>query len=408
MPPKKATPKAAARRGAGKTRAVQQPAAKSVVVKRAAPVFRSLPDGGIVVRFKEYVGSFGEYAAWDTDRLRINPGDPKTFPWLSSVASAYDRYTFSRVRLDMEPRVGTDTSGQVVVCFDVDAEDPAPTSFVNACTYPHVRGPIWGRFSFEVPRDALHQRKSNFVSASVEGRQQDCGMVYIGAENNPSASGLGVSIEYEVHLMSPQQRTNLTRAVIPSGPGAKQLAGTNKNAYPTAGLVKAQGGPGIYESVKDIIKLVDYAWEGGVSTTANPAPHIGLMQFLQAGDYLVNVDVRVNDDMVAPATVNDTGNLTVKAEGAAATFGGAQVGLYSLADWLAGGASVGALNNNWTHITGVATGAMTFVASVAKAGLAIETFLDDFVQAASPELFWTDPASAITISRAPLRSRKLV
>jgi hypothetical protein len=233
-------------------------------------------------------------------------------------------------------------------------------------------------------------------------------MVYIGAENNPTASGLGVSIEYEVHLMSPQQRTNLTRAVIPSGPGAKQLAGTNLNIYPTAGLVKAQGGAGIYESVKDIIRFVDYAWDGGITTTANPAPHIGLMQFLQAGDYLVNVDVRVNDDMTDPSTVNYEGDFVVNAAGAAATFGGAQVALHSLANWLSGGASVGSLTNNWTRITGFATGAMAFVASVDTAGLAIETFLDNIVDAASPELFWTDPASAITVSRAPLRSRKLV
>lgn len=58
------------------------------------PEIRNTPDGRVIIRHREYLrdvitGSNGEFKV---DSFKIQPGDPKTFPWLSQVASAYGQY----------------------------------------------------------------------------------------------------------------------------------------------------------------------------------------------------------------------------------------------------------------------------------------------------------------------------
>lgn len=70
-----------------------------------------------------------EIAAGLTDyslHLSVNPGDPTYFPWLSKIASAYDRYAFKSLSFDFQPRLATSVNGHWVMAIDYDPADPDP------------------------------------------------------------------------------------------------------------------------------------------------------------------------------------------------------------------------------------------------------------------------------------------
>jgi len=109
------------------------------------------PDGGghppssKVVPRREYLGEVDGAAGYACSQLRMQPGDPGLFPWLSKDASLYERYKIRKFRFEFVPNV-TDTvdggqRGTVSLSFDYDPSSPAPTDIGEAMEAdPHVSG----------------------------------------------------------------------------------------------------------------------------------------------------------------------------------------------------------------------------------------------------------------------------
>lgn len=104
------------------------------------PQLRSLPNGALEVSHREYVNPIdlrnsrlesrspitGTLSSNPGTRYSINPGDGGTFPWLSGIATRFEKYEFTRLKFTYHPSVPTTTGGGIALCAIYDPADPLP------------------------------------------------------------------------------------------------------------------------------------------------------------------------------------------------------------------------------------------------------------------------------------------
>jgi hypothetical protein len=88
---------------------------------------------GIRIVNREPIGSMSTLGSgsFSTAWLDPNPGDTKSFQWLSKEALGYERYKWHSLRLVFVPECTTTTAGVIAVTTDYDPNDTAPTSITN-------------------------------------------------------------------------------------------------------------------------------------------------------------------------------------------------------------------------------------------------------------------------------------
>lgn len=57
----------------------------------------------IIVRHRELISDLSASASFQPGSRRINPGDADVFPWLSGIASRYEKYKFRKLKFTMVP-----------------------------------------------------------------------------------------------------------------------------------------------------------------------------------------------------------------------------------------------------------------------------------------------------------------
>lgn len=95
----------------------------------------SLDGGSIIISHKEFLGNvttFIEPNRFAVSTYRINPGDSKTFPWLSQIARNFQQYRlrgccFHFKSMSGDAITGTNTAlGSVIMSTNYDATQPDP------------------------------------------------------------------------------------------------------------------------------------------------------------------------------------------------------------------------------------------------------------------------------------------
>lgn len=145
---------------------------KAVVSRRAGPVMRNIPLGGVCVSNTEQF--FGQSITLPANFTKvvtaINPCDTN-FPWLRGVARNYAKYRWKRLILSWVPFVGTTTQGYVSVASAYDSED-AITALnavggVPSSSQPeYTIGPIYSG-------NAIRSHESDVSSANWTGIEFD-------------------------------------------------------------------------------------------------------------------------------------------------------------------------------------------------------------------------------------------
>jgi hypothetical protein len=73
------------------------------------------------------------------------------FPWLSQVAARFEKYRFRRLSFRYYATLPTSTAGVCGMCFDFDANDPAPATFLKGMAYQDkVSSALWGDSHMDV------------------------------------------------------------------------------------------------------------------------------------------------------------------------------------------------------------------------------------------------------------------
>ncbi|AAR26609.1 coat protein [Havel River virus] len=126
--------------------AIAAPISYAYPVRGRKPKFQA-SKGSVRITHREYIsviegntdGNFvvnnGSGASND---FSINPLNPFVFPWLVSIASNFDQYTFRSLKFEYIPLANTGASGRVALFFDKDSTDPGPDDRSALANYRHL------------------------------------------------------------------------------------------------------------------------------------------------------------------------------------------------------------------------------------------------------------------------------
>jgi len=176
----------------------------------------------------------------------INPGNPYLFPWLSGVATRYEKYKFNNIKFDLVTCMPTSTPGRYYAAIDYDWDDEIPQSKQQMMSYlGAAESPIWQNMSIAASSVALKSNGPKYIAkttyrADPEPRTSNTGFLIVAFDTTTVDCSIELWVDYEVQLQVPQL-DNEYMVNIPDTPQAKTnvtTAGTsNYGLHPVPGNI---------------------------------------------------------------------------------------------------------------------------------------------------------------------------
>nr|QYF49936.1 MAG: hypothetical protein 2 [Sichuan sediment noda-like virus 6] len=194
-----------------KSRTLNAPAARTVQIRMGKPKMTQ-KNGVTCIKHSEYITDIvAVNSAFTLNRFQCNPGLEGTFPWLSTIASRFEYYTFKKLTFQFRPTCSTSTNGTIYMAFDYDASDPAPVNKVAMMAYDgSVRSAPWTPLDFYASKNNMRafttERFTRIAPVGGDVKTYDIGNFYIatGSTTVPNLLMGELYIDYEVELRTPQ------------------------------------------------------------------------------------------------------------------------------------------------------------------------------------------------------------
>jgi len=207
----------------------------------------------------EYIGEVTATATgFATVAFPCNPGQSGTFPWGSKIAALYEEYEFTHLEFyykrEVSEYASLGTTGKIILSFDYDASDIAPTSKQQVeDTVPHMDGmPSTPQISLKIDCARLRKNVAKYVRpgaqpANTDIKTYDCGNLYVSQYGLSASSGtLG---ELRVRYCCKFSEPVLESGVQLQSTGAHWGTTTATTANNFAGMALQAGGSASLSSV---------------------------------------------------------------------------------------------------------------------------------------------------------------
>lgn len=164
-----------------------------------------------MVSHREFLSDVSGSILFDVVSFPINAGRDTCFPWLSQVASRYERYSFESLRFVYEPRCATSTAGSVILSLDYDALDTAPINKQDVYSYAQTaQSGAWDDCVLTCARATLKSRPNLYVRlgaapTNADLKTYDLGNLLLCRSGFAGTDVCGeLFVEYSVRLSLPQ------------------------------------------------------------------------------------------------------------------------------------------------------------------------------------------------------------
>jgi hypothetical protein len=158
------------------------------------------------LKHREYLQDIDVTASTDArTTIAINPGI--TFPWLSGIANAFEKYRFHSLKFEYVTATATTTTGAIALAPDYDPDD-VDFSLTKRQLYMFdgvVRGPLWHSLAltFKCPNREFFVREHNHVDESL--KWHDPGQLIVDVTSPSVTSTIGeLWVEYDITLRIPE------------------------------------------------------------------------------------------------------------------------------------------------------------------------------------------------------------
>lgn len=160
--------------------------------------------------------------------LRCNPGLATSFPWLSGHAALFERYKIHKLVYRYKNLKGTSSDGNVILSFDYDTLDAAPSTAVIATQSTHYAdGAPWRIFALTVPTDGRKLFTRTTALADVDLKTYDMGQVHISAEGCADTSDHGyIEVDYDIEFFDKQSQNGGSTPLLASASSSYFLGTT--------------------------------------------------------------------------------------------------------------------------------------------------------------------------------------
>lgn len=223
--------------GGGGITVIEMPTVVGTVKHGAAPKMWAKANRGdveVVVEHTEYLQDITGLgtSAYPGDPVRFfaNPGQVRSFPWLSTLAQNFDEYKFDKLELTYEPAVGTDADGKLLCTFDPDVLDEFPDTKQELLqARVQLDAMPWNRSKLVVPADLLSEYRFVRPASVPTGADQhvyDAGVFNLCAPGAPAAMIGEVFVTYKVRLRTPNGGAIMEGQSTVTGPTVAAPMGT--------------------------------------------------------------------------------------------------------------------------------------------------------------------------------------
>jgi len=162
---------------------------------------------------------------WQATGFPCNPAVPSMFPWLSQVAARYESYRFHRIQFEFKTRSATTSTGSVILAFDFDASDSAPTDQLAALAYRDSCGDVpWRPGQLQLNLASGDRLPSRFTRvgavAGTDIKTYDVGNLFVCLDGVPAGVVGLLEVRYEVELFVPQIQNGIGGSIASGGAGS--------------------------------------------------------------------------------------------------------------------------------------------------------------------------------------------
>lgn len=159
---------------------------------------------------RELIGDVNGSVNFSTTRFLLNPGISESFPILSGESVKWEQYRFHSLKFVYLNRVGTNTSGSVILSPEYNVRDRPPTTEREAASNKDAEeGATYAPFECRLDVNSMfpHGPRKLIRSAFVAGdlNLYDVGSLYVSTTGEADASAVGkLWVEYDIELFVPQ------------------------------------------------------------------------------------------------------------------------------------------------------------------------------------------------------------
>jgi len=231
---KPARKRSTTRGGAGAkqdSKASQSLASSRSVKTRGARVKASNANGqrSCTITHSELLAVSTTQTSFDPAVYALNPGQSRTFPWLSVQAEGWERFRFKKLEFEYLSRVPATKEGVVTMGCDYDAADEPPDSELELMAYQNaVQDAIWKNQRITLSPESLNGPdkyryiRTTFAPPSNTAllRQDDAGKLYVQVSSTVAEQPVGsLIVHYTVELITPQLISGDTASNVYTIPG---------------------------------------------------------------------------------------------------------------------------------------------------------------------------------------------
>jgi hypothetical protein len=157
---------------------------------------------------RERVATLSGSAAFTVQHtMQINPALPAFLPRLSTMAQLYEKYRVKSIRVMYHNLCGTNTAGNVLMAFDPDVLDNAPSDAVSfSQSTRYIDGAPWRMLTLNIPgsNQSFFTRTGTAPTGS-DLKTYDYGQVHIATEAMADATTVGyIEIAYDIEFLERQ------------------------------------------------------------------------------------------------------------------------------------------------------------------------------------------------------------
>lgn len=175
----------------------------------------------------------------------MNAGSTTTFPWLSRIASCYEKFRFESLTFEVVPRNSTNYPGTMYLAFDYDYDDPVAQSATEMMiNRGSSSGDLWSPKKLVVDcKRANEGLPWRFVSAKVGNESNRLvygGFFMLALAGMTASGGFDIYAEYTVRLTLPALHYLQTSDTQVGGKTLPAGAYTALNKLPSLGGLISQ------------------------------------------------------------------------------------------------------------------------------------------------------------------------
>jgi hypothetical protein len=238
MPNKQKNKRANRAKKAGKrpARQASAPVTQTGLQRTRAPRFLG-SSTGCRVTHREYLRRVASTAnVFSIAGYPVQPGDSRTFPWLSNMAANWSRYKFHKLQFKFISETATSKGGSVNMTFNTDPADPAPTSkqlmtqnasSLQCKTWETATLSASGAAYAQQPKGGLFVHKAGEQDDDAMRRQSDFAYFFISASCPDVAEDAAVGdlwVEYDIEFSVPCATPVVGVALVEASAGMTPVA----------------------------------------------------------------------------------------------------------------------------------------------------------------------------------------